>query len=101
MMLEVANALWKQNVLFKRLRSQESTAIFHDFVTLPLKFYSAEQLASEALQLAMKHQHSVYDMLYCALAIEHDCEFVTVDKVLVNKLQKSLSFVRYLPTLPI
>jgi len=35
LLLEVANALWKQVVLLKRLRSQEVVSIFRDFTTLP------------------------------------------------------------------
>ena len=101
LLLEVANALWKQTALLKLLRSEEAVSIFHDFITLPLNLQPSNPLASRALNLAMKFQHPVYDMLYCALAIENDCEFVTADRVLVSRLSGRLPFVRLLTTIKI
>jgi predicted nucleic acid-binding protein len=99
LLLEVANALWKQVVLLKLLRSEEAAAIFRDFITLPLNLQPSNPLASRALDLAVRFQHPVYDMLYCALAIENDCEFVTADRVLVSKLSGRLPYVRLLTTI--
>ncbi len=101
LLLEVANALWKQTALLKLLRSEEAVSIFHDFITLPLNLQPSNPLASLALNLAVKFQHPVYDMLYCALAIENDCEFVTADTVLVSRLSGRLPFVRLLTTIEI
>jgi predicted nucleic acid-binding protein len=53
------------------------------------------------LELAVEFRHPIYDMLYCALAIENDCEFVTADNVLVSKLSRRLPFVRLLTTIDI
>jgi len=101
LLLEVANALWKQVALLKLLRSEEAVSIFRDFITLPLNLRPSNPLASRALDLAIRLQHPVYDMLYCALAIENDSEFVTADNVLVSKLSGRLPFVRFLTTLEI
>lgn len=101
LLLEVANALWKQTALLKLLRSEEAISIFHDFIALPLNLQPSNPLASRALNLAVKFQHPVYDMLYCALAIENDCEFVTADTVLVSRLSSRLPFVRLLTTIEI
>jgi predicted nucleic acid-binding protein len=101
LLLEVANALWKQAVLLQRLRTQEASAIFHDFLTLPLNLQATNPLASDALELAIRLRHPVYDTLYCAHALAHDCEFVTADKVLVAKLGASLPFARYLATITV
>jgi predicted nucleic acid-binding protein len=97
--LEVANTLWKQVALLKNLGAQEASSIFHDFLTLPLNLQSSGGLTNQALALALMHQHAVYDMIYCALAIERNCEFVTADQVLVSKVAKSLPFVRLLATI--
>lgn len=93
---EVANTLWKQSILLKRLRPEDSLAILRDFQTLPLNLQPSTLLVNKALDLAIKFRHPVYDMLYCALAIENDCEFVTSDKVLVAKLAGPLPFIRLL-----
>jgi hypothetical protein len=49
-----------------------------------------------ALQAALKYNDSVYDALYCALAIEHRCDFVTADRALANKLQGVFPFIVHL-----
>jgi predicted nucleic acid-binding protein len=101
LLLEVANALWKQTALLKLLRSEEAVSIFHDFITLPLNLQPSNPLARRALDLAVKFQHPIYDMLYCALAIENDCEFVTADTVLASRLSGRLPFIRLLTTIEI
>lgn len=98
LLLEVANTLWKQTVLLKKLHSEETVSIFHDFLTLPLNLQASNPLASQALEFALKYRHSIYDMLYCALALEYDCEFITADKVLVSKLSGYFPFVHLLTT---
>ena len=49
-----------------------------------------------ALQAALKYNDSVYDALYCALAIEHRCDFVTADRALANQLQGVFPFIVHL-----
>jgi hypothetical protein len=48
------------------------------------------------LQAALKYNHSVYDALYSALAIEHRCDFATADRALANKLQGVFPFIVHL-----
>ena len=71
----------------KELSAEEASFIYRDLLTLPLSLIPSLTVASAALQVALKHNHSVYDALYCALAIEPGCDFVTADRTLVNKLQ--------------
>jgi predicted nucleic acid-binding protein len=47
----------------------------------------------------MKHKHPIYDTLYCALAIERQCDFVTADQTLVNKFGGDFAFIRHLSTM--
>jgi predicted nucleic acid-binding protein len=98
LVLEVANTLWKQSILLKRLRPEEASSIFHGLLTLPLNLKESNALASEALKMAVEPRHPVCDTLYCALAKEHDCEFITADRVLVDKLSGSLQLVHLLST---
>jgi predicted nucleic acid-binding protein len=76
-------------------------AIYRDLVTIPLNFYTSEQLAGAALDLAISEKHSVYDLVYVALAIHLDCELVTSDGVMVSKLAKTHPLVRHLSQLSI
>ena len=96
LLVEIASALWKRVVLRNELTSDEATLIYRDLLTMPLSLTASETIAEAALQLAMKHKHPVYDALYCALAIDHQCDFVTADQTLLHKFRGNFSFVRHL-----
>jgi predicted nucleic acid-binding protein len=96
MLVEAANALWKRVVVRKELKASEATLIYRDLLTLPISLIASETIANEALQIALNHNHSVYDAVYCALAIERRCDFVTADGVLANKLQGVFPFIVHL-----
>lgn len=96
MLVETASALWKRVMIGKELSADEATLIYQDLLTLPLSFISSGTVAEAALQLALKHNHSVYDALYCALAIERGCDFVTADWKLTNKLHGIFPFIVHL-----
>jgi predicted nucleic acid-binding protein len=95
-LLETANALWKRVELRQELSATESSLIFRDLLTLPLSLHGSGPLADRAFQFAIKHRHSVYDAVYCALAIERNCEFITADQTLANKVRGVLPFVRHI-----
>ena len=92
MLVETANALWKRVVVRKELHADEATLIYRDLLTLPLTLVASGAVADAAL----KHNHSVYDALYCAIAMERCCEFVTADRTLANKLQSVFPFIVHL-----
>lgn len=68
--METASALWKRVMIRKELFADEATLIYRDLLTLPLSLIASGTVADAALQVALKHSHSVYDAFYCALAIE-------------------------------
>jgi len=96
MLLETANALWKRVILRKELSASEALQIYADLVTLPLSLIASASVADAAFRLALKHSHSVYDALYCALAIERRCDLVTADRRLVSKLHGVFPFIIHL-----
>jgi len=96
MPIETASALWRRSVVRKQLAPSDAKAIYQDLLTLPLNLYTSEPLASAAFALSIAHRHSAYDAVYCALAIELDCELVTADETLVAKLGKALTFIQHL-----
>jgi predicted nucleic acid-binding protein len=98
LLLEVASALWKRVVLRNELTADEATLIYRDLLTMPLSLIATETLAEAAFQWAMKHRHQVYDALYCTLALERQCNFVTADRTMVNKLRGDFLFIRHLST---
>jgi predicted nucleic acid-binding protein len=98
LLIEAASALWRRSALLKELPPADAKAIYRDLLTLPLNFQPSERLAASAFSLAMAHRHSAYDSVYCALAIEMDCEFITADRKLVAKLGRALPFIRHIST---
>ena len=98
LLVETANALWKRTAR-KELSGEEVLRIHRDLLTLPISFAADADLANDALQVAVTHNHPVYDSLYCALAAQRQCEFVTADPSLVNKFKDVFRFVRYLPSI--
>ena len=56
-----------------------------DFPTVP-----SLMLFSEALQIALTHDRSVYDCLYIALAVQSETEWITADERLANALAARL-----------
>ena len=99
LLIEAASALWRRSVVLKELASSDAKAIYRDLLTLPLNFQPSERLAASAFSLAIAHRHSAYDSLYCALAIEMDCEFITADRKLKVKLGRALPFILHISTI--
>jgi predicted nucleic acid-binding protein len=99
LLIEAASALWRRSVVLKELSPADARAIYRDLLTLPLNFQPSERLAAAAFSVAIAHRHSAYDSVYCALAIEMDCEFVTADRNLVSKLGRALPFIRHVSTI--
>lgn len=85
MPIEVASVAWKR-VQHGELTAEEATAFVHGLATLSIRIESSDNLIESALVLAIATKRTVYDCLYVALAVAHDCEFVTADERLVNAL---------------
>jgi predicted nucleic acid-binding protein len=98
-LIEVASVLRKKVTLQKQIATGEASAIFQEMLTLPVSLRSSASLVDSAFRMALQHDHSVYDMLYCALAIDHKADFVTADQILVNKLGSAMPFVRHVSSI--
>lgn len=99
LLVETANALWKRVLIRKELSADEATLIYRDLLTMPLSLIASEAMTDAALRLALQHNHSVYDSLYCAIAIKRRCDFVTADRKLANKLQGVFPFIVHISTI--
>lgn len=95
-LVETASALWKRAIVRKEISADEATLIHRELLTLPLSLIASGTVADAALQIALEQKHSVYDAIYCALAIERQCNFVTAGRTLANKLQGVFPFIMYL-----
>lgn len=93
--VECANILWK-HVRRGVLDGAEASEHARSVSALRLRPTPVQELAPTALALAIEHDISAYDASYVALARSLDCELVTADERLVNKLAPKLEFVRWL-----
>lgn len=83
--IEVANGLWKA---FDRgeIDLDEALAGLARFANVAVETEDAVNLLDEAMILAARLSHAVYDCLYLALAIRRDTRLVTAD----GKFMKAL-----------
>ena len=76
---EITNYIWKHY-----RKQNENNDIYvryvEDCIDYIHEYTSSKDLWKDALVLAREHDHSVYDMLYAALAKRHDAVLLTMDK---------------------
>lgn len=76
---EVANGLWKL-VHQGDLTTEEAPALREAAAALVDAVTGDQELATEALALAIDAGHPVYDMTYAVLARRHACAVLTLDR---------------------
>jgi predicted nucleic acid-binding protein len=76
---ETGNALW-QKVRRRQITEGEARVALEGIVTAPFTAYPARELASSALELALRLDCTVYDGCYLGLAVLADCQLVTGDR---------------------
>jgi predicted nucleic acid-binding protein len=94
-LIEVGSALWKRSTLKSEISESEATESLTDFLALGLKLRPTPPLVGPAMRLAAQERHSIYDMVYVALARQLGCELITADRTLKNKLGSKFSFIRW------
>lgn len=86
---EVGNIIWKLH-RFQGLSETDAQAIVKAFQLVTFVVTPSASLLDYAYQLAVTHQRTVYDALYIALSLRHQCQFVTADEKLVNAVSGTL-----------
>lgn len=80
---EVANTLWKY---VRAGEIDQDTALdrYEEAIAIIDAFGNDDELAMDAISAAIRHNHSVYDMLYLALAMRRGCKLLTQDRRLAK-----------------
>jgi predicted nucleic acid-binding protein len=86
---EVGNIIWKLH-RFQDLSDPDAQAILKAFQLVTFVVTPSASLLDDAYHLAVTHQRTVYDALYIALSLRHQCQFITADEKLVNALSGTL-----------
>jgi predicted nucleic acid-binding protein len=97
--IEVAHALTRaerQN----RIAVGQASVFWADAMTSPPQLRSIAPLIAHAIQISSQARIGVYDCLYVALAEQENCELVTADEKLLNKLKGQFAFIIALASLP-
>jgi len=84
---EAGNALW-QKLRRRQITAREARAALEGVANAPFTAYPTRELASSALELALRLECTVYDGCYLALALGQDCPLVTADDRLLKRLPK-------------
>lgn len=87
---EMGNIVWKLN-RFQELSEQDAGDILKTFQLISFSITPSSLLLNDAYNFAKEHQRTVYDSLYVALSLSHQCSFVTGDSKLVNAISPAFS----------
>jgi predicted nucleic acid-binding protein len=83
--VEVANALWK--AVRRNEISQANAALAISFLRdLDIATLPSMDILPQALDLAIRHDRTVYDSLYVVLVLQTKSEMITADERLANAL---------------
>jgi predicted nucleic acid-binding protein len=84
---EVTNALWK-NVRRGLVGPATVAHAVHALLGMSLETIALEALTSAAFDLAVAHNHPVYDCYYLAAAIQNDATLATAEERLYDLAQR-------------
>jgi predicted nucleic acid-binding protein len=83
---EIGNIFWKR-VRKGEMTLQEATRDLTVMQGLPLTIEQSFPLMSDALFTATRVDQAVYDCVYLALAVKHNCQMVTADERFDNAVK--------------
>ena len=86
---EVAQVLWKKEQA-GYIKPSETDEIISAVLELPLEIVGHYNILPDALSLARRHELTIYDSLFLALAEKKDAQLITADKRLRNAFEKDL-----------
>ena len=85
LLVEVADALWRKTAA-RELSAREADAAFDLVRRSGIDLRPTPPLIREAMELARRLGHPVYDCVYLALAEREHARFVTADQRLLRRL---------------
>jgi predicted nucleic acid-binding protein len=96
---EVGNIVWKKT-RFQGLDLNDARRIIAAFRSLVLRFTSSDDLIDEAFGIATRHQRSVYDSMYLALAARAKVPMLTADQRLINAVGSAFPNLTWIASWP-
>ena len=84
-LVESANVLWK-HLQRHNIEPEDAVEALRTLRGLSIRLVSDAELLEGALALAAQHDVTVYDALFCALALRENIQFITADRPLARRL---------------
>lgn len=84
----------------KRINLAQGVIALRDTLNALPRLDLSVPLLPRAYAISSNARLGVYDCVYIALAEIEQCELITADDKLVNKMQRQFPFIRHLSTLP-
>ena len=78
MAVEAANALWRRSCTGE-ITGPEARRLLEGLRALPVGYVDEDVLLGDALDLATRLGHPIYDCVYLATALDHDLRLATAD----------------------
>src|SRR5580693_7112758 len=78
-LIEGANALWR-NVRMGKIGANDAALLFRELSSAPVTSAHADEDAANALDLAIRLSHPIYDCIYIVLAQRENTYVVTADR---------------------
>lgn len=88
LLIEAASTFWKK-VKASELLQIHAERHLEDLPRFFSRFYDSSLLVAEALSLAFRLRHSVYDCVYLALAEQENCRLVTADEAFFAAMKRA------------
>ncbi len=79
--VELGNALWKY-MRWQQMPLDQALQHWEDAIGLIDQLLDDAGLMPQAMSLAVRYEHSVYDMLYITAALQQGAQLLTLDKKL-------------------
>lgn len=92
---EIANAV-SIAVSKERVSEKDGLGAVKDLLALGIRLISPDGFAEKAFTLARRHNRSVYDCSYLALAEQEACPLYTADKRLFNALNGKVDIIKWI-----
>lgn len=87
LLLECANTFWKR-VRRKQLLADEARLLTNGIAQAGIEFISVRGLADVVTSLSLDLDLPSYDCAYIAVALNHQCQFATADRRLIEAIRR-------------
>ena len=84
---EFGNIIWKK-IRLREITRSDGRRIVQALMRVPLALHPSTSLLELGFEIAQWIDRTVYDSLYLALAVLHDCPMVTADRRLHNVVKR-------------